>query len=409
MLSWIREKFGTVVIGGIITFIAFVFVFYGVFSPKSTRGLHEGAVAGTVNGDAISISEFNREFNRRLEFFKNLGGGKISDEQLKAFHIREGVFQELANRKLMLQEANRQGLVASDDQVKEKIQEISSFQKDGKFDLPSYKKVLEANNYTPAGFEKLVREDLSSQKWQAYFESRSHVSEAELKKEFLLNEDKRKLKYVVLSNDSAKKQVAVGNDEVKKFLSDSTKLNLAKMKFEELKNTLYKGQTFEIAQNAIAKDILASEKRDEIQKINSNLADQILPLMAADKASDSKLNAILKSSETQVKVSDFITRRNGYLPQLGEAKEIMADAFATQSPIDLTQGGKAKKYQVAGMTVVAVVLEKKSPDLSQLDTQRMALLRQSLGRKTRDFYSEWMKQLSAKASIEINPAVVNAE
>src|SRR5919106_4957840 len=98
MLTWIREKFGTVVIGAIIGFIAFVFVFYGVFSPKSTRGLHEGAVAGTVNGDPISIAEFNRELNRRLEFFKNIAGGKISEEQLKSFKIREGVFQELANR-----------------------------------------------------------------------------------------------------------------------------------------------------------------------------------------------------------------------------------------------------------------------------------------------------------------------
>ena len=63
MLSWIREKFGTVVIGAIISVIALVFVFYGVFSPKATRGLHEGAVAGTVNGDAITIAEFNRAFN----------------------------------------------------------------------------------------------------------------------------------------------------------------------------------------------------------------------------------------------------------------------------------------------------------------------------------------------------------
>ena len=102
MLNWIREKFGRAVIGGIITFIAFVSVFYGVFSPKATRGLHEGAVAGTVNGDPISIADFNRELNRRMEFFKNLGGGKLSDEQLKSFRIREGVFQELANRKLMI-------------------------------------------------------------------------------------------------------------------------------------------------------------------------------------------------------------------------------------------------------------------------------------------------------------------
>src|SRR5277367_5599675 len=110
MLSWIREKFGTVIIGGIIGFIAFVFVFYGVFNPKSTRGLHEGAVAGTVNGDPISISDFNRELNRRIEFYKRFSGGKLSDEQIKAFRVREAVFQDLATRKLLSQEAHSQGM-----------------------------------------------------------------------------------------------------------------------------------------------------------------------------------------------------------------------------------------------------------------------------------------------------------
>src|SRR5689334_4439720 len=114
MLAWIREKFGTAVIGTIISLIAFVFVFYGVFSPKATRGLHEGAVAGTVNGDPISISEFNRELSRRVEYFKNLTGGKLTEEQMKMFRLREGVFQELVNRKLLSQEAHHIGLTASD-------------------------------------------------------------------------------------------------------------------------------------------------------------------------------------------------------------------------------------------------------------------------------------------------------
>jgi hypothetical protein len=56
MLTWIREKFGKTIIGLIIGLLALVFVFYGVFSPKATRGIHEGAVAGTVNGDPISIT-----------------------------------------------------------------------------------------------------------------------------------------------------------------------------------------------------------------------------------------------------------------------------------------------------------------------------------------------------------------
>src|SRR5689334_21479183 len=87
-LSWMREKFGPAMVGGIIAFIAFVFIFSGVFTPKATRGLHEGSVAGTVNGEPISLAEFNREYSRRMEFFKNLGGGKLSEEQLRAFHMK---------------------------------------------------------------------------------------------------------------------------------------------------------------------------------------------------------------------------------------------------------------------------------------------------------------------------------
>src|SRR5947209_7819065 len=118
MLTWIREKFGTVVIGGIILLIAFVFVFYGVVNPRATRGMHEGSVAGTVNGDAITLSEFNQQLKRRTDFFRGLmGGGQISEEQLKAFRVKGMVFQELVRRKLLLQEDHRQGLQASDEEI----------------------------------------------------------------------------------------------------------------------------------------------------------------------------------------------------------------------------------------------------------------------------------------------------
>src|SRR5271170_3101408 len=100
MLTWIREKFGTVLIALIIGFIAFVFVFYGVFNPRSTRGLHEGSVAGTVNGDSISLAEYQQELKRRTDFFRGMMGGQnISEEQLKAFHLKGMVFQELVRKK----------------------------------------------------------------------------------------------------------------------------------------------------------------------------------------------------------------------------------------------------------------------------------------------------------------------
>jgi hypothetical protein len=409
MLSWIREKFGTVVIGGIITFIAFVFVFYGVFSPKSTRGLHEGAVAGTVNGDPISISDFNRELNRKIEFFKNMAGGKITDEQLKMFRIREGVFQELSNRQLMLQEAMRQGLVASDEEVRERIQEIPAFQKDGKFDLLTYKQVLEGNRHTPNSFEKLVREDVSLQQWDSYFRDRVRVSQDEIKKEFNVTQDKRNIKYVLFTTDAARSKVSVEPAEIQKFLGDSAKLNLAKMKFEEGKGTLYKGQTFEAVKDSIARMILAGEKTEEIQKANSQLADQIMGVMRADKASDAKVNALLKAVNVQVKSTGLIAHQSNYVSGIGEAKELLNDAFSARSPIDAHQGGKAKKYVLPGRVIVAMVTETQKPNPSKMEAEQVALIRQVSSRKSRELYQDFMKKISSKAKIDMNPAVVGAD
>jgi peptidyl-prolyl cis-trans isomerase D len=205
MLTWIREKFGTVLISGIIGLIAFVFVFFGIFSPKNTRGLSEGAVAGTVNGDPISLRDFNQSLQRRMEFYKQLAGGQLTDEQMRAFRLKKMVFEELVQRRLKLQEADRLGMMASDDEVKDSIREIPAFQKDGKFDLAAYKQVLEANNYSPSGFERLVREDQSVRRWDDYFKLRVHVADDEAKREFLSSHDKRNIRYVLLTNENGAK------------------------------------------------------------------------------------------------------------------------------------------------------------------------------------------------------------
>jgi len=407
MLGVIRNKFGKYVIGGIIGFIAFVFVFYGVLSPRATRGLHEGAVAGKVNGDPITIPEFNRELNRRMEFFKNLGGGQLSEEQLKAFRVREGVFQELVRRKLMVQEADRQKLMASDEEVRERIREIPAFQKDGKFDLATYRGVLQANQHTPGSFERLMREDLSMAQWENYFRSRVHVSDEEIKREFLQNDDKRNIKYVLLTSQAGKKGVSVPAGEVQKFLGDPAKVNIAKGRFEAGKETLYKGKTFDAVKEEIARDVLAGEKTAEVAQVNQKLADQVVGMMTADKASDGKVNALLKSYGTEVKSTGPITRANRFLPGIGEAKELFADVFAKNSPI--APGGKAKKYSSAAWTMVAVVTDVQKPDLAKLDKERDSLMRQILMRKERDFYESWLKKIQDKASIDANPAVVGGE
>lgn len=406
MLSWIREKFGTAVIGGIISLIGFVFVFYGVFSPKSTRGLHEGSVAGTVNGEPISISDFSRELNRRLEFYKSMGGGKITDEQIKAFRVREAVLQELTNRKIMIQESHKRGLLASDEEVKEKIREVPAFQKDGKFDLTSYKQVLEANNFTPNSFERQVREDSSLRRWEFYFKDRIQVTEEEVRREFLLTQDRRSLKYVLITPDAVKKTLPVSDADVQKYLADPAKVNLIKLRFDAGKDDAYKGQKFEDAKVSIARSLLLGDKVEEIRNISQKVATEVASLMKVDSGSDKQVNSALKRYGVEVKTTGLLNRTSPSLPGVGDIQEVLKDAFSPVSPIDGKASGKAKKYPVADRILIALVVDSQKPDLAKLPTERNTLIRQISMKKGRDLYQDWMKAVAGKAKVETNTSVV---
>jgi hypothetical protein len=396
-------------VSSIIALIALVFIFSGVFSPSRLRGMHEGAVAGEVNGEPISLADFSRELQRRMEFFKSMGGGGLTEAQLKAFGLREGVFKELVNRKLMLQEAEKQGMMATKEEIRSRVREIKAFEKDGKFDALQYKATLEANNYTPASFEHLISDEIVLEKWNDYFKNRVRVSEEEIKSEFLVSKDKRNIKYVLLTSEAGKKDVKVSDDDVKKFLADPAKLNLAKSQYEGKKATEYKGKTFDSVKDQIAREVLASDKTEEIKKNNERLAALVLPLLTADKGSDAKVNAALKPYNVTVKSTGMMSRSARFIPGVGEAPELMNDAFAEKSPIDPKAGGKAKKYQSSGWSMVAVVSETETPDLAKLQSERDQLLKQISFRKERELYEAWLKKLTDKARIKKNDAVIGGD
>ncbi len=408
MLEWIRKKFGVALISGIIGFIAFVFVFYGIFSPKSTRGFHEGAVAGKVNGESISISEFNREYGRRIEFMKGILGAQFSEEQAKAFRVKQAVFDDLVRRKLMIQEAHKRDLVASEEQVRDKIKEIPAFAKNGKFDLETYQNLLRANQYTPSSFEKTILEDLSQSRWPEHFKSRMAASESELKRQFALSQDQRKLRFVLLTHESAQKKIAVSETEIQAFLKDPQKLEQARGRFDSQKDQRFKGQKFEQAQTTLARELIGSGKVEEVRKINESLASQVEKALTASASSDRAVNALLKPYDLKIQTSPWISVLDGgFIPGIGESKELNQDLFAARSPIDPSQGGKAKKYFSAAWAVIAVVSETKKPDFSKFEAERPKLAQQISDRKWSEFFEAWLKRLMAKASIEPNPDVLS--
>jgi hypothetical protein len=407
MFSTIRKTFGPAVVGLIIGFIAFVFIFYGVFNPKATRGMHEGAVAGLVNGEKISLSEFNRAYEQRLEMFKSFGGGKITEEQLRMFRIRESVFESLVDRKLLAQQSRALGISAGDEHVKSAIREMAVFRNEGGFDPLRYEQVLRANRYNPASFEDMMREDLSVQSLQASLRGRVKVSEAEVREEFLRTQDKREIKYVLFTNEMGRKLFKVSPADVTQFLADEKNVNLLKGQFERKKDTEFKGKAFDAVKQQLAEEQVGRDRAPQIRTANEKYADELLGALGKDKAADDRLNAKLKELGGVVKTTGLLARSQGAIQGLGESKEILADAFSKASPIALGAGGKAKRYSTPAGVVIAAVIASESPDESKLPSERAKLLENLTQQKQGAVFQTWLKEVRKKAKIDPNPDVVS--
>lgn len=394
MIRLMRDKFGPVTIGILIGGIALVFIFFGVYSPRDAGS--RGA-AGTVNGESIPSAAYQREYDRRLEYFRNMGGGKLTPEQLKMFRIGEGVFEELATRKLLVQEATRVGLLPSAEEIRRKIIEIPAFQKDGRFDKIRYKQILEANNWTASEFEKSIKEDLAAEGWRRYFRELARPTPSEVDFEMEFARDQRVIEYVYLTPQAPKNP---SEAELKTAQSDPAKNELARAKYESAKEAEYKGKKFEDVKGAILSELVqAQAKKDSFGKIE-RMAEEAQKLLGGNEA---KMKTLLAGTEAKAQKSQPLNRKTNYLPGVGETRDLIRDAFA--SP----QGSPAKVYRLTGGVLVARAILPPKETKAPTDAERKRQIADQLeNTKMSALYEQWMKKLREGAKIKMSSWVKNS-
>jgi hypothetical protein len=377
MISMMRNKFGPWIVGSIIAVISGVFIFYGIFMPGSSGGAGSPGAAGEVNGETISYTEFSRALNQRVEFFRNMMGGKMSDEQMEQFHIREAVFQDLAQKKLLSQIAKKEGFFPSPDQIREQILGMEVFKKDGRFDKVLYKNVLTQNQYTPTRFEELVGQDIMEQNFRAFISSLAFVGPDEVEKALKTQKEKRKIRYVYLDNESVRKTIPADT---------SAPID------PKAKDAASKQATKTLEQN---------KKLDaQVDKIGS----QILPLLSAN--NDAKVDAALKaagvqSKEVKVKTSDWLSAQSDSIPGVGSIRSIQGQVWSAN------KGDAAKKYPLMGGTLFAVVSDVEAYDPTKVTAKEKSdTLAKLESQKQSEITSEFTKSLMKKASISRNDKLV---
>lgn len=193
-----------------------------VLSDYSTRkggGLGIGAAA-EVNGEIITLKQFQEQENRIANYYAQFFGGKINNEFQKK-QIRSEALNELINNSLSAQAAEREKIYATDAELKKIIMEdLPYFKKDGVFQSDLYKNLLMANKLTPGEFEKDLRAQTKTQRIRQLFELGLSSSRIEKDLEAELKSKQINVAFVKINADELKKTNLVSAAEVSKKLAD---------------------------------------------------------------------------------------------------------------------------------------------------------------------------------------------
>jgi peptidyl-prolyl cis-trans isomerase D len=221
--------FATVLIGIII--LAFMFTGYQQFENGGV------ASVGSVGGMPIKPEEYQQEYNRQIEFYKQMMGGEISAKQLESLKIKESAIKNIVQRKLMVKFAKDLGTFPADEEVKAEIKGLPYFQSNGQFDVNRYKGILEQNHLTPMEFEEDVVDQIRMKKVQELVGQfpLSKGYSADLNK---FRAEKVNAEIVQISKNSLRQFIDVTDAEVTKFLAVQTNDKRVESMFNERKASL---------------------------------------------------------------------------------------------------------------------------------------------------------------------------
>src|SRR6266581_8039977 len=108
--------------------LAFVIFYIPDFLRGSGADAASGDTIAKIEGHEITAGEFRRTYQAQLQAYRASYGGNMSEQLLKQLGIDQQILQQLVDERAALAEADRLGIKASDQEVRERIFSIPAFQ-----------------------------------------------------------------------------------------------------------------------------------------------------------------------------------------------------------------------------------------------------------------------------------------
>lgn len=187
------------------------------FSGESF-GISKTPAVATVSGQDVTVLEVQRQARQMIDQQGSRLGAQAA--MLMPYFTQQAA-QQLVNEKVLLYEANRMGLRASDDDVRDFLhrgQLGETLFPGGNFvGEQAYKDFASRLGFTVPQLEQAVKDDIVVNKLRAIVSGTASVSDAEIKQQFEKQNTKVKFDYAVIKKDDILKAIKPADAELKAY------------------------------------------------------------------------------------------------------------------------------------------------------------------------------------------------
>ena len=212
MLQKLRDQtqslFFKVLVGAII-FVLAIFGF-GAFNLFLTTD----PTIASVNGEDITQNLVAMEVERERRRLAAQYGENFDPNMIDPLMLQNSVINQLISRILLAQTAEDLGIGASDKQINRVVVENPTFQIDGRFEEPAYRRVVGMLGYSPAEFLELTGRLIGIEQLRRGITDSSFNTDWELRRHAGLLSQRRDIAYLAFTEDAFAESVLVDDEDV---------------------------------------------------------------------------------------------------------------------------------------------------------------------------------------------------
>ncbi|MCF8030406.1 MAG: SurA N-terminal domain-containing protein [Desulfohalobiaceae bacterium] len=208
------QSWGIKVLFGI---IVLVFVFWGVGGFQGS----EKAILATVDGERIETRQFQKRYQKRLESLRRQRED-LDRRDLREMDFKRQVFQQMVDKKLLLDKAAELGLVMPKSLLRKRIEGMEVFQgKDKSFNATRYVSLLRANRMSPAQFEASLRRDVLVQKMSDLLTGPVETAPGQAKEFFQYVALRGRVQYLSFAAQDYLDEAEVSSQEIQEYYQEN--------------------------------------------------------------------------------------------------------------------------------------------------------------------------------------------